>query len=137
MSHLQLELKPDSTALVQLASAVERFAEEAGLPLPLAMQLNLVLDELVTNTIDYGFAGREDGYIRIELHGEAGRLRVDLQDNGVPFDPTAVPPPDLESDLEQRRVGGLGLHFVRELMERVEYCHEAGENRLRLERALA
>ena len=132
----QIELHPDLSELNQLAAQAEDFAEGAGLDTALAFQLNLVLDELVTNAINYGFADRTEGYIHIDIERDGSGLSVSMRDNGAPFDPLQIPPPDRESSLEERPVGGLGLHFVRELMDHIEYRHEAGENRLSMRKAL-
>ncbi len=138
MTTQQITLKPDLAELATLAEQVERFGEQIGLETPLVFQLNLVLDELVTNAVNYGFARSniENPHITIEMRREGEQLTIELRDNGTPFDPLQVPPPDLEADLQDRQIGGLGLHFVHELMDTIDYQHQHGENRLTLHKRL-
>lgn len=126
---MKIRLNPDLAALDDLATAVAAFGERHRIAPDDVMRLNLVLDELFTNAVDYG-AQPESGTIDITLDRAAGRTRVLIEDGGTAFDPLDIPPPDLESSLEDRPVGGLGLHFLMTFMSDPAYRHEGGLNRL-------
>lgn len=130
MKQHQITLASKAEDLHILATELEGFCHRIGLPDAILFKLNLVLDELVTNAINYGFSGRSDGVIKIYLEQLDDVLSVHIQDNGAPFDPMQIPPPDLESDLDERQIGGLGLHFVREIMSQIHYQQIDGENHL-------
>lgn len=123
--------------LAALAEAVEGYLEGEGLPPRLAFQLNLVLDELLTNTVNYGCAGRAgDCHVLVRMRREPGEIAVLLEDDATPFNPLDAPPPDLEKSLEDRPIGGLGVHLVRNTMDSLVYRHEAGFNRLAMRKRL-
>ena len=90
--------------------------------------MNLALEEIVANIISYGFEDEQDADIRVGLCLAQGELRAEVQDNGKAFNPLEMPPPDTEQPLEQRSVGGLGLHLVRTLDGR-SGLHQRQDNR--------
>jgi len=90
------------------------------------------VDEAVTNIIVHGYHG-QPGSIVIELEQAESFLLIRLLDQAAPFDPTAVPPPDVTSPLEQRPPGGLGIHLIRQMVDELIYCPGPdGGNELRL-----
>lgn len=128
-------LPADTAALEQLAQWVERCAETGLFPDDMVFQVNLVLDELVSNIILYGH--REEGSavsIDITLERDPDGITLLLQDDGPPFDPTLAAPADTSAALEDRAVGGLGLHFVRSFMDDVAYRRSDGTNHLTMTR---
>jgi serine/threonine-protein kinase RsbW len=95
----------------------------------------LALEEAVANVINHAFAGVPAPHrIAVALAIEDDRVAAEIIDNGRPFDPSAAPEPDRTPPLESRDIGGLGIHLIRRMMDRVEYRRAAGENRLRLEK---
>lgn len=129
---LTLRVPNELAVIERLADAVDAFCTDHAVPPPVATNLNLVLDEILTNIISYGFKddGRHD--IEIDLRLDSGTLAVEVIDDGVAFDPLELPPPDLEAALEDRPIGGLGIHLVKSLMDSVEYRREGERNRLSL-----
>ena len=89
--------------------------------------MNLAVDELVTNAVLYGF-DKEPGneQIVVEIAGRGDELRATISDTGREFDPRTIPPPNLDAPIEERALGGLGIHLVRSLMDSVDY-RRAGE----------
>jgi anti-sigma regulatory factor (Ser/Thr protein kinase) len=134
MSHqLDTTLKNDLAEIPRLAEEVERFGEAAGLPMKTVFRINLVMDELLTNAISYGYRDRSQHEIRIKIHAEDGKVAVDIIDDGAPFNPVdEAPAPDLESEVDDRQIGGLGLHLVRNMVERVGYARDDVRNHLTL-----
>jgi serine phosphatase RsbU (regulator of sigma subunit)/anti-sigma regulatory factor (Ser/Thr protein kinase) len=133
-------LPAELEALAPLAEAVEGFLEREKLPAKLAFQLNLVLDELLTNTINYGFAKDprppSERHIEVILRRDGKDLVMVLEDDAAAFNPLDAPPPDLDKSLEERRIGGLGIHLVRKTMDELHYERDGRMNRLTLRKHL-
>ena len=98
--------------------------------------MNLALDEVVTNVVRYGFeisTGQEVA-VRVETTGDD--LHSEVVDGGREFNPLNAPLPDLTAALEERALGGLGIHLVRSLMDRVEYRRENAKNVLTMRKRI-
>ena len=121
----------------ELSGMVEAFGDANGLPDPKVFVINLALDELITNTVTHGLGGMADAEIRITMRVDAERLTVVIEDNGRPFDPTRDTHADVTSSLDERAVGGLGLHLVKSFADRISYEFVEGRNRLTMEHDLA
>jgi len=120
----------------ELAERVEAFGEAGGLPDPKVFVVNLALDELINNTVMHGLEDMADAEIRIRMRVEADTLVLVMEDNGQPFDPTQDTNADVTSSLEERAVGGLGLHLVKSFADRLSYEFVDGRNRLTIEHDL-
>lgn len=128
---VSLDLSDHSDELTRLAAAIEDMAGAEDWPADLAFQINLCLDELTTNVVKYAHADDGTRKIHITLASEPDLITIEMMDNGPPFDPLHdAPQPDLEASLEDRRIGGLGIHFVRTLMDEVRYRREQDRNHL-------
>jgi anti-sigma regulatory factor (Ser/Thr protein kinase) len=127
-AELVLELRNDVSEIARLAQAVDTFCEEQHLPPRAAFHFNLVLEEIVTNVINYAFTDAGPHPIHVRLAREAGKVRGEVRDGGKAFDPLALPPPRLDLDIEQRQVGGLGVYFLKTLMDDVAYRRMNGQN---------
>jgi anti-sigma regulatory factor (Ser/Thr protein kinase) len=134
---IELRLVNRSSELQRLASELERFAQNHRIPEPDIHAFSLSLDELVTNTIAYGYDDQGPHEIRVRLTLANGRLSAEVEDDGRPFNPLTAPQPDLTSAVEDRPVGGLGIHLVRSLMDHVDYRHESGKNHLMMRKQLS
>jgi len=116
--------------LERLASEVERFCREQGLDDEVRFDLNLALEELFINALRHGGCLGMEHAAEVRLALEDDGVGVEFQDRGAAFDPASAPAPD------PARVGGLGLHLVRGIMQEIEY-ERAGEwNRIRMRRAV-
>ncbi len=133
---LVLELRNDVSELSRLADAVERFCAAQGLPARLTFNLNLVLEEVVVNVMHYAFPEPGQHAIHVRLQFADRWIRVTVRDAGRAFDPLSAPVPDLNLDLEQRAIGGLGVHYLRTLMDEVHYERRNDENCLYFGKAL-
>ena len=132
-STLRLTLKNDLSELSRIADEIESHGNACGWPARWIMNLNLSLDELITNTVSYGYRDTDEHEIRITLTERDGALVTVLEDDGTAFDPfTSAPAPDLEADVEERRIGGLGVYFVKTLMDDVAYERLDNCNRITL-----
>lgn len=136
MQHLNVSLKNKLEEIPNLAQAIENFAEANNLPEHTVFQINLCLDELLTNTISYGFpeGGEHEIPVAITLQGEM--LVIDLRDDGLAFNPLERSEPDTSQGIEERPIGGLGIHLVRNMMDEIEYRRESGQNVLVMKKQL-
>ena len=127
---LSLTVKNSHDELDYIVSTLEDMAEREQWPPELVYRVNLVVEELVLNVMDYGYdAGIHD--IEINLASEEDSLTIEIVDSGKPFDPlTEAPEPDLEASIEDRRVGGLGVYLVRTMMDQMHYKRENEKNHL-------
>lgn len=126
---LRLDAKIDN--LPQLLDWVEREAAEAGLVAPRRMRVLIALEEAFVNICHYAYPGGE-GEVLVACGGEQERFVVEVADFGEPFDVLSLPEPDLEADVAQRKVGGLGVYCIRNLATEVDYRREGKRNILRM-----
>jgi anti-sigma regulatory factor (Ser/Thr protein kinase) len=129
---LSLRVATDPRELPAIATAVDGIARRENWSPDLVFRVNLVLEELAANINHHAHddAGHE---IEIVLNSERDRLTIEVIDDGRPFDPLEdAPKPDLTASLEERPVGGLGLHLVRSLVDDLQYRRADGKNHLAL-----
>jgi len=100
---------------------VERFGSDHGIPQSITNDLNICLDELLNNTISYGYTDKATHEIVVNLSLLDGVLTAVLRDDGMLFDPNQPLPIRSSGDLKSRKIGGVGLHFVKSLMDEVVY----------------
>lgn len=130
---LSLTMGFEASDLPRIQSAIGEFSREQDWPPDIEFQVDLVLEELVLNVVHHGSGDGEEGEINIELLSDAEAVIIDIIDDGRPFDPlTDAPEPDTESAIEDRAVGGLGIHLVRTMMDDVTYRREENKNHMRL-----
>ena len=124
----KLVLRNDIQQIPQLAEFILAIAEDKHLGRSLAMNLNLALEEAVTNVMLYAYPKDTEGLIDIEALLKENAIVFNVSDSGKPFDPTSAPEVDTTKDLEERKIGGLGIHLVRKIMDEVHYTREEGLN---------
>jgi anti-sigma regulatory factor (Ser/Thr protein kinase) len=122
--------------LRKVVEAVNKFGADHGLPMIVLSEMNVALDEILNNIITYGFVDDKHHEIVISLCLAQDALTAEVQDDGIAFNPIEALPPDLSGGLFERRVGGLGIHLIRSLMDNMEYDRKGGLNQLRLRRCL-
>ena len=118
------------------AELVEAFCARQGVGASAIFAINVSLEELLANTMSYGYADDGDHEIVVQVWREDGDVVIDIADDARGFDPTGVAPPDLDAPLEERPIGGLGIHLVRGMMDRMEYRHDGQRNRVRLRKRI-
>ena len=125
-------LRPElNTALTALADAVEEFAAQESLSGALPINLNLVLDELITNSVSYALTGVAEPVLRLRLRRDGDLVVAQVEDNGMAFDPfKEAPKPDIEQGLDERPIGGLGVFLVMQLSETAHYERDGDTNRI-------
>lgn len=128
ISSLEFTLDNDLRELAVAAGRVDAFCAEHGLSSNIAFAVNVSVDELLTNTISYGYEDGGRHRIEMTVRMENGVLVVELSDDATPYDPTGAPHPDIDAPIEARPIGGLGVHFVRQLMDGFRYRRSGGRN---------
>ena len=108
-----------------------------GLPSGTVADMNVALDEVLSNIIKYGYTDSNRHEISIRFMVSTLELTAEVEDDGRPFDPLSVPPPELHEPLAERKIGGLGIHFLRTILTEVGYCRAGDRNRLVLKKSLA
>ncbi len=123
-----LRISPNHNQLEQISAAVEEFAKRDNWPPDLVFKLNLALEELGVNIVNYSGA---TGEIEISLASDDEAVIIEIADNGRPFNPVIeLDTPDISAPLDERPIGGLGVHLVRSMMDELSYSREDGMNRL-------
>ena len=139
----RMTIGADPGQVAGVGAAFAEFADAHAVPAAVRRSMSVALDELLNNTIAYGFAGREGkgtgggGEVRVEVELRADRLCATLSDDGPPFNPLEVSAPDTGLPVEEREIGGLGIHLVRRMMDEVSYERRADRNVVSLAKLLA
>lgn len=106
--------------------------EHPGVDERTSYDLQLAADEACTNIIQHGYAGMNSGSIILALEFEPGKVLMTITDFGHPFEPRETPQPDVEAALEDLPMGGFGLFFIYQTMDKVDYQTSVDSNRLLL-----
>jgi len=136
LDETRLSLDGELKELERLAVWIRGFRERHSLSEDVEFRLNLALEELFTNAVRHGGCKGIPDAVSMGLQMAGDDVAVEYADRGQPFDPADAPVPDLESPLEERRAGGLGLHFVRRIARHIEYHRVNGWNRITMRIAL-
>ena len=132
-----LTLRNEIAELPRLVAFATEFAENAELPADELNRLLIIIDELFSNIVRYGYdEPRSSGTVTVNLSYIRGRLGLEISDDGRPFDPLAAPDPDLDLPASERPLGGLGIYFVKKLVDEVRYSRQGTRNRLVLHRRI-
>ena len=126
--NLRMMFHNDIKQVSQLEGWLETVSRELECPESLIPSLNLALEEAVTNVILYAYPKGIYGPVELDALREGNSLKFVLSDSGKPFDPTARPDADINASLEDRQIGGLGIHLVRSIMDAVSYEYRDGRN---------
>lgn len=121
---------------IQQIPTLAEWVEGLSIPMELNMPINLALEEAVSNVMLYAYPGRNDGKVYVEYveteTPEGKTLVFTISDSGIPFDPTQTPDADITLSAEERAIGGLGIHLVRQLMDEIRYERSDDKNILTL-----
>jgi anti-sigma regulatory factor (Ser/Thr protein kinase) len=128
-------LRGDLLEIPRVHGIVEELARTAGLSEADLNAINVSLDEILTNIIQHGFDDTGEHCITVRVAiDESHQATVEIEDDGRPFDPLEAKDPVLDTPIEERPIGGLGIHLVKHLMDAVEYRRHEGHNLLVLRR---
>jgi anti-sigma regulatory factor (Ser/Thr protein kinase) len=125
-------VRNDLSEIESLAEAVAEFSKGNNLSDEVAHELRLVLEEVVSNIIQYGFEDDYEHQIAIQMNLQGEALSVKIRDDGKPFNPLEFESYNIEKPFDEREEGGMGIYLVRELMDEVKYKREEDNNVLLL-----
>jgi serine/threonine-protein kinase RsbW len=137
MNQTEMTIRNRREEFTRVVSAVDRLAAEHHLAAEVVGDIQVALDEVLTNIVDYGYTDEAEHEIRVRLKVLDNMLEATVEDDGVPFNPLESAVPDTSSPPRERRIGGVGLHFVKNLMSEVSYDRVGGRNRLVLRKKLS
>ena len=131
-----LVIENDISEISKLAVFIDELGEEMNLTPELIFNLNLVLEEAVSNVILYAYGEEKHKEISLMANMSDGNLVFVLTDSGKVFDPTKVPDADITLSAEEREIGGLGIFLIRQIMDKVDYQRIGGKNVLTMRKQL-
>jgi anti-sigma regulatory factor (Ser/Thr protein kinase) len=130
VAKIQLPAKFENLEKVQ--QFVSSFAEKRGFTQKRIKALELATEEVVVNIIRYAYP-EDSGTVEVSCGvDENDRIIIEIMDTGTPFNPLSQSKPNLSDDIAERKIGGLGIFFIRMMMDQVKYRHENGKNILTL-----
>ena len=130
------ELKSKLSELKTLCRHLEDCGNRMELPQKCLFEINLGLDELFTNIISYGFEDESEHQIKFSLAKAEETLVVQVEDDGIPFNPLDAAGPAVARDLDSINIGGLGIHLVKKVMDDIDYQRVEGRNKLILKKCV-
>jgi anti-sigma regulatory factor (Ser/Thr protein kinase) len=135
MASHELDVKPAVREVARLIEWTGSCCAAEGLAEDIAFKLTLAIEEAVVNVISHAFEGLSPPHlITVRIDVSTGSVTAEIVDNGRPFDATSAPDPDLSLALDDRDPGGLGIHLIHSMMDRVDYRRGNGKNILLLEK---
>jgi anti-sigma regulatory factor (Ser/Thr protein kinase) len=125
---LSIACRNQLSEIGRAAGMIDGFGAEHELPADVLFKLNVSLDEVLTNIISYGYDDEDEHQIDIRVTLDREAIAVRVEDDGRAYNPLETPAPDLAADIDERPIGGLGVHIVRSMMDALEYRRENGRN---------
>lgn len=132
----QITLPNDVREVPQLNVFVDEVCEQVDFDMSTTLKLNLAIEEAVVNVMNYAYPAGEKGDVDIEAMINDEYLVFVISDSGTPFDPTAKAEVDTTLSVEERGIGGLGIHLIRQIMDTINYKRVDGKNVLTLRKKL-
>lgn len=122
---------------IEQIPTLAEWIDSLGIPDELNMPINLAIEEAVSNVMLYAYPDNKSGQVLVEFEGckhtdKGEQLTFVISDSGIPFDPTQKPEADITLSAEDRAIGGLGIHLVRQIMDKVTYVRKNNKNILTL-----
>jgi len=134
---LNLQVQASLSGIHIANGAVARWLEQRNAPQHIDYLAHLAVEELVTNCIKYGYEDTLEHMIEIRLQISGNELLLTVSDDGRAFNPLDLPAPDTDLPLEERPIGGLGIHLLRRMSDGMEYVREAGKNRVTVRKSMS
>lgn len=128
------ELKNSLAELDKLCRHLETFGQKIGLSKKVILEINLVIDELFTNILCYGFDDNSEHIVRMTITPENDELCICIEDDGIPFNPIKFEIPEKSHSVEECEIGGLGIHIIRKLVDDICYRRCDDKNVLTLKK---
>jgi anti-sigma regulatory factor (Ser/Thr protein kinase) len=129
---IRLSFNAELSELAPASERIRSFLSEHGIDKDALFAIDMVIEEIATNSIKYGFNGMQKGIITMEAAATATHAELVIEDDGRAFNPTEAPDPDVNRPLEEMPIGGLGIHLVRALTDDFDYQRVNDCNRVRV-----
>ena len=126
--HLELTLLNQKSEVARLQDQLETFVRPHRVAARVLHDLQLALEEHLANILTHGYDDKLENRIRACVQLSATDLRVEVADDGHPFNPLERPAPDLSKSIDERPIGGLGIHMMRKSLDDMEYRRVDGKN---------
>ncbi len=130
------ELKNEISELKALNRYLNNWGDDIGLPADSTARINICLDELFTNIVSYGFEDNLKHIVKFTLNGDNHFVIVNIEDDGIPFNPLEKIDQDFPENVESAKIGGLGIPIIRKLMDNVSYERRHGKNILTMKKII-
>jgi len=130
----KFELKNDLSELKALYRYLNNWDGDLGLPADSISRINICLDELFTNIVSYGLKDDLEHIIEFTLNGDNKLVTINIEDDGIHFNPLDKIDPDFPENVESAKIGGLGILIIRKLMDNVCYERKQGKNKLTMKK---
>lgn len=131
-----ITLPNDVQATTELGLFVDEVCENVGFDMSTTFKLNLAIEEAVVNVMSYAYPAGTKGDVDIDAEADDEQLKFVISDSGTPFDPTQKGEVDTTLSAEERGIGGLGIHLIRQIMDTINYERVDGKNVLTLRKKL-
>ena len=131
-ARLEISITNQESEIDRVNDTFNDFAEKCGISMPVYLRINMVFDDLLNNVISYAYVDDEEHSIDIVIGYHEGRLAISITDDGVPFNPFTRQDPDVTTSLEARKIGGLGIHLVKNTMDETLYQRRHNRNTVTL-----
>ena len=118
----------DLQELPLLTEQIELLGDQANWPPAVVMQINLVIEELIVNTINYGYSNGRVGTIEVNIETNSQTINIEIKDDGDAFNPLENNAPDITLEIENRPIGGLGIFIVKNYMDTFDYYYANNQN---------
>lgn len=131
-----INIKNQIAELEHVEQFIEEICEELGLSMEMQMNLNLVLEEMVSNIIFYAYPKGTDAHIELVAESDGKELTFMLSDQGKEFDPTMKEDFNVEINPAERDLGGMGIYIMKNIMNQITYQRLEGKNLLTMKKEL-
>jgi serine/threonine-protein kinase RsbW len=133
--HTSFEIPAELEQIPKVSDEIERCMNVHGWAEDAILDVQLAVEEAVTNSILHGYDGTY-GTIAIRIETSPHQITIEIADDAPAFDPLSVPDPDISADIEDRQIGGLGIFLIRRVMDEVSYRYENNKNILVMEKKI-
>ncbi len=128
VDHKTVPIKNDYAEIERLQGIVSEFCTDRGMPADVLFHVNVVLDEMITNVISYAWDDESDHQFNISIKMKQDLFTAVIEDDGKPFNPLLSEKVDVTQALEDKPIGGLGIHLARTMMDCLEYKYQKNKN---------